>query len=630
MANQTSRFGFNTFGGDVAGSILDDAGKFTGLDVQLKDLLFSAIEQHNHRYNQTLDGSPQDTPIASYDQSGSLSAGLDYSYVVSFVDENGLETLASDEVTVSTPDILEAPEAPDGETTSGGTLANGAYDYAVTAVRGTEQSPLGDIFTVTLTGSDGTVSLTLPTVSGSNLTVWRRKDTEGGFTNIGSTALTTFTDTGSVAPYPYPTDPTYAPPTSNQGIDQYAVTIELGVNDSETVQQYAAWRLYRTTTAGIYSAQSLVAEISDREDELDPDSPLVVSWIDFGDELVTGQPTSVDQRIHFEPFTFEPAASLAAASGDYPDGYPLIVDRTLYIREAGEWVGISSASGGGGGGVGATGPTGPTGPAGPTGATGPAGPTGVTGPIGATGPSGGPTGATGPAGPTGATGPAGPTGVTGPAGPTGATGPTGPSSVSFAGRWDVGDTYAEGVVVQANYNLYQASEAIGAGIDPAGLVVAPAGGSNTPIGSLGISSGIAIEFTFSVSGTVKTVRVNGAAALTGTVGLSTTKTDTTASWATKASVSTGASGYSSYLTLDVPLEVEAGDTFWFVYVATNGASLQGRADTTGVAGGTFANTLYYGSGYGSTISNNYPAIQFTVEMPDPDSPWNLVYEGYQP
>lgn len=342
MANSTTRFGLSTFGGDVDGSILDDSGKYTGVDRQLLDLLLAAVEQHNHRFSDADGVGPTDAPTADISTPGSLSAGFDYSYVVSFIDEDGLETAAGEEVTETTPDILVAPDAPSGETDTGGGLANGAYDYALTAVRGEEQSPLGDLFTVTLIDTDATVNLTLPALGAADsLNVWRRKDTEGGFTLIANTVLTSLVDVGAVSAYPCATDPSYAPPSENQGIDQYSFTITLSAADQALIQGYAGWRIYRTTTAGIYSAQSLVAQVTDREDEFDPESDLVVEWIDFGDTLLTGKPTLVDQRMHFQPFTFEESISLAAASGDYPVNYPLVVDENLYISDgAGDWISV--------------------------------------------------------------------------------------------------------------------------------------------------------------------------------------------------------------------------------------------------------------------------------------------------
>lgn len=348
MANQTSRFGLSTFGGEVDGSILDDSGKYTGLDRQLLDLLLAATEQHNHRFTADDAAGPSDAATATIGTSGALSAGLDYSYVVSFVDADGLETPAGDEVTVSTPDILDAPDAPSGETATGGTLGEGAYDYALTGVRGDEQSALGDLFSITVLGDEGTVELTLPALGDADsYNVWRRKDVDGGFTLIDTVTSTSVTDDGSVPAYPFPTDPNYAPPTDNEGVDQYSFTVTLSAADQAVVQNYQSWRLYRTTTAGIYSAQSLVAEVTEHVVELDLDSDLIVSYDDLGDALVTGKPTAIDQRMHFEAFTFEESVSLAAASGDYPANYPLVVNNILYINNGlGDWIQVGGASGG--------------------------------------------------------------------------------------------------------------------------------------------------------------------------------------------------------------------------------------------------------------------------------------------
>lgn len=359
----TNRFGFAWFDDDEPGSITDSAGQFTGRDRLLMDRIFEAIELHDHKLHPATGGAPETGPdLAIGASGGSLQAGLDYSYVVAFVDEFGLETPASDETTISTPDILPAPDAPSGVTSDdANTLAAGAYDYALTGIRGDEQSILGDVFTVTVLGDEDTVTLTLPALGDEDSwNVWRRKDTSSGYTLIGNTTSTTFVDDGSVAEYQFPLDPAYAPPTTNAGIDQYAVEVTLGAADAVTVQAFAAWRIYRTTTSGSYSAQSLVHEVTERVDELDPESDLVTTWVDYGDALATGQPTSVDQQVHFQPYTFHRFDSTAAAdtfSDEFPAYYPILVGASgassydLYVRNGAEddWVQISGGGGGGGG-----------------------------------------------------------------------------------------------------------------------------------------------------------------------------------------------------------------------------------------------------------------------------------------
>lgn len=349
MASRTTRFGLNHFDDSVPGSILDDGKKHTGHDRVLLDQLLAATEAHSHAWSVQDVAAPTTAPGAVVSSGGgSLKAGSDYSYKVTFVDSDGLETVAGSEVTVSTPDLLDPPAVPSGETNTAGALTVGVYDYALTAVRDTEQSALGDPFTVTLVAGEDSVDLVLPTLGAADfLRVWRRKSTESGYTLIGDNQiLTTFTDDGSVAAYPFPTDPAYAPPTSNTGVDIYSVTVTLSAADQAVVQSFAGWRLYRSTVAGSYSAQSLVATVTDRVGDLPFPSPLLVAWVDFGDALLTGTPSTVDQRMHFQPLQLEVLANIAALVGTRPLGYPLLTDEgKLYAQLT---AGMTLIGGGGG------------------------------------------------------------------------------------------------------------------------------------------------------------------------------------------------------------------------------------------------------------------------------------------
>lgn len=343
----TTRFGFEWFDADEEGSTTDKGGKFTGSDRLTLDNLLATVENHDHKYNPSTILLPDGAPTAALGTSGSLEAGYTYYYSISFVDENGLETPAGDEAELVTDDILPAPEAPSGETATGGDLLIGSYDYGLTAIRGTEQSVLGDLFGVTLITGDGSVDLTLPDLGDADsYNIWRRKDTESGFTLIGNDATGSFTDDGSVGPYPYPLDPTYAPPSENEGINVYSATVELNATDAVSVQEYAGWKLYRTAISGDYPAQSLVAFVTEREDELDPESDLVTSYIDLGDDLVTGTPTSVDLRMLIQPMSFD-ITEIEPEVAPYPEGYPILIgeDPEFKVKFDGAWVPV----GGGGG-----------------------------------------------------------------------------------------------------------------------------------------------------------------------------------------------------------------------------------------------------------------------------------------
>jgi hypothetical protein len=344
----TTRFGLSWFDDSESGALSDSGGKFTGRDRLLIDTLLATIEGHSHSLGATtLGANPVDDPVGTLlSTGGTLGAGMNYSYVVSFVDASGLETIAGPEITVETPDILVAPVAPGGTTDTDGSLPTGNYEYALTARRDTEESPLGDVYSVTLIAGDGSVDLTLPALGdATSLGIWRRKDTESGFTLLDEVSSTTYTDDGSVTAVQCPLDPNYAPPSSNTGVNTYAITVALGTTDATSVQSYAAWRIYRATAEGDYSAQSLVAEVTERVDELDPNSALVTTYTDLGNDLVTGQPLTKDVRMTFQPFVLDTQTPLPAAT-NYPVNYIISDGVALYEKIGTEWVALGSSSGG--------------------------------------------------------------------------------------------------------------------------------------------------------------------------------------------------------------------------------------------------------------------------------------------
>jgi hypothetical protein len=305
MSGRTPRFGLNWFDGDSQeGTLADDASKFSGFDRLLLDRLLAAVDQHDHTDDVEVD----------------------------------LESNASDEVAVVLPDQLPTPDAPGPDTDTTGSLEPGLYYYAVTGVRGSEESALGDPMPVTLRTDEHQVTLTLPALgSATSYRVWRMSDTEG-FWRKFSTVVTsgTFLDNGSTTP------PATDAPSANTGVATYSIRLTLQSADATTVQDpnVSGWKIYRSTTSGTYGGASLVHYVTEREDDLDPTSDRLTQWTDTGDALLGGYPPVTATKMHF----------------------PTVVGTT-----------------------GPTGPTGATGPAGAggaTGATGPAGATGATGPAG--------------------------------------------------------------------------------------------------------------------------------------------------------------------------------------------------------------------------------------------------------
>lgn len=405
MAGQTTRFALNFFGGQTPGAFEDDNDKFTGEDRLTLDRILTALEKHDHRTVSTLDAPGDEPTVVLSDLDGALEGGSTYYYRVAFVNTDGLETVSGPEVSIDTPALLLEPDAPAGETSTGtGALSPGLYYYAISGLRDDEESPQGDPVAVTVMDDEDTVTLTLPALEeATSYQVWRMKSSDPGWTRIG-TGTTTFVDEGAVPAGTYG-DPANIPPSTNIGLGSYAVVITLTGDDLTRVTTADAWRIYRSEVSGVYSSASLVHEVIERTDELDAESPLVISWIDDGDAQLTGSPKLFSTELAVTPFTFESAAGALPDPAGYPNYYP-IIDSTgtiLSINVAGAWVAVS----GGSGDPGAIGPTGPTGPDGATGLTGPTG-VGETGPTGPTG-----AGETGPTGPTGVVGSTGPTGVAG-------------------------------------------------------------------------------------------------------------------------------------------------------------------------------------------------------------------------
>ncbi len=342
MAGQTPRFGFNYFGGETSGTLDDDNDKFTLEDRLLLDRLLAALEAHDHHGTPALH-VPSVAPVATLiPGGGELEAGSTYYYVVSFVDSNGLETISGPETSCDTPELLEVPDVPQGDTTTGGFLQPGSYTYALSALRDTEETPLGNPSAITILdgGPTGeyTVTFTLPDLGDADaLQLWRMKDTDGSYTRIVTSSSGTAVDDGSVPAGLYG-DPANFVPLVTTGIDNYAISVALAGDDVTDLQSTQGWRLYRSTESGIYGSNSLVHEVVEHTTDTDPDSDLIDTWIDDGDDPLVGSPrTSIASALRVPALTFASQNPLPDPAG-YPD-YAPIVDGSgnLFLKVAGAW-----------------------------------------------------------------------------------------------------------------------------------------------------------------------------------------------------------------------------------------------------------------------------------------------------
>jgi hypothetical protein len=355
MAGTTPRFGFNFFGAGTPGTITDNGQKYTSLDRLLLDRLLASVETHHHRYVPPTSGlatAPTTTLITT---GGQLSAGYTYYYKVAVVDLEGNESIASPEAAQGTPTPLQPPAMPGLSSMpeeSAGVLTPGYYYYALTALRGTEESVIGPAAMVNLVVGETAVLLDLPTYGAAHsFRVWRMGSQDAGFTRIGivDTPGDIFVDDGSTPADPCACDPGVAPPAFNTGISNYAIDVELPV--SVDVTKIRSWKIYRSNYAGIYGAGSLVHEVVERTDEWDMTSPLVTVWTDTGLGLQVGQPLNSDKNMRFQPFIFDHVSEEGDPLPDpaaYPEFYPFIYEGKLYAKIGTDWTLVGGGGGGGG------------------------------------------------------------------------------------------------------------------------------------------------------------------------------------------------------------------------------------------------------------------------------------------
>lgn len=343
----TQRFGFTWFGGREGGSITDDGSKFTLDDRQATDRILNAFESHTHDRadggTRVVDPVAAPTAVAA-ETGGALPGGRTYFYSVGFLDEYGLETAGSAEVTVSTAAPIETPGPPQGQTVPTGTLTPGMYYYAVTALTATgEETTLSTAALVTVLVGDGGVELAMPAKAAgvAQFRVWRQRAGEAGFTKIGVTATDTFTDDGAVPSDPCACDPGNLPPRRNQTTSTNSITVTLAGADAAVVTDPAtrvtAWRLYRTEVSGAYATEALVHEVVERVDPVDPLTALLTSWTDVGGQLLTGRPKPLSQTLVVPQIHQVPEVAALPDPAVYPMRSPVSFLGVVYLSDGVVW-----------------------------------------------------------------------------------------------------------------------------------------------------------------------------------------------------------------------------------------------------------------------------------------------------
>lgn len=304
----TQRFGFTHFGLDAEGSLFDEGGKFTGRDRRVLDRILAAFEAHDHIGGVRLDDPSSDPVLELLPEAGELDAGTTYHYRVSYLDRYGLETAASGEVSVTTPDSVQPPAPPRveaQENSEDGLLDEGLHWYGLTVLDAsgnetTMSAPsainLTDWRKVEISAPDG-----LP-VGAVEVAVWRQGPLDSGFTRLVTLDATgvlvpLFVDDGSIPSEPCPCDPEQSPPTENMTSATNAVRVTIPFDDVGPGTLVRRWRLYRSEESGNFPADALVAEVVETVIE-EGEERLVTEFVDDGGTtLLAGVPLEASQTL---------------------------------------------------------------------------------------------------------------------------------------------------------------------------------------------------------------------------------------------------------------------------------------------------------------------------------------------
>lgn len=291
---KTQHFGLNKFGAE--GRLSDEGYKYTLRDRDLIDTLLFTLSNHDHRTTAsnvlpgpTGEGVYLDVVLDT--TTGTLPAGRTYYYKFSYRDANGNETAASAAITASTPNPVLPPESQVLSTaTTGGTLEPGTYKYALAFYQdagGITTAPNTSTIVVPVGTSTNTVTIPLPTLPDDTdgWKIYRKAPGELEYFLLATVASgpTQYVDDGTVSP-----DCTVKRPQANTTNSTNSFQLDIPASELPLDSRITSWRIYRTRTAGLYSANSLVATVAETTTEGGAD--LVTTYTDLGGELNLGVP----------------------------------------------------------------------------------------------------------------------------------------------------------------------------------------------------------------------------------------------------------------------------------------------------------------------------------------------------
>jgi hypothetical protein len=286
MAKQTPEtqyFGLTRIGNGEA--LSKNGWSFTSEDRVTIDKLFHAMLNHTHTGDPAL-GNPTNPPtMTALPTGGTLPAATTFYYRASFVDQWGLETAASPEASVTTPNPVGPPTAPAVvvETTLG-TVSVGVYSYLISYVDlyggETTPSPMGSVQVTS--GTTNRIRLNLPDLpSGiASINIYRSRPGQTYFYRLGNSTTTTFYDSGSTE------DQTITAPTVNTTNSQNSIQVTIPAGFIP--QGCFGWKIYRALSSGGYDGNSLVHWVT--EGASDTSTTPRIMWTDTGDSLLAGFP----------------------------------------------------------------------------------------------------------------------------------------------------------------------------------------------------------------------------------------------------------------------------------------------------------------------------------------------------
>lgn len=295
---RTNHYNLSTVGpGD---DFSEDGYKYSTADREDIDLLlYIGAEAHRHGGpSATADNPTGALTFNVIDSGGSLPASTTYFYKYSLVSPEGLESAASDEFTVDTPELVESPDPPSLILDDvNGSLLPGTYYYVLTAYTNstnyeTKATQVAYI-TIPQGSMSNTVILDLPSLpaGADGWNIYKRSpgSPRYGLLTTFAAGPSTYADAGGVEE-----DCNRSVPIRN---NTYASN-SIEITTSETLPPGYTWKVYRTTASGQYE-NSLLSHVVEETEE--GSGIITTTYLDVGNATSAETPRTEAQTIVSPP-----------------------------------------------------------------------------------------------------------------------------------------------------------------------------------------------------------------------------------------------------------------------------------------------------------------------------------------